>query len=903
MKKRSTFYSPARIQNAISNSQNYSWAKSVQTKAIDAAKPYLSYSDDDLWNLVYSSTLPRSWMVLSDGTCPSCGAGVPMYTWKIDPHTHAWKVECPHCGELFPKNDFYRYYRSGLDQAGIFRYELADSSLLYNEEHPDQSDPLHQFGVDDGRGCLHDGKRYLFAATYLVYGQWKALILDAVEKLSTAYSLTGETIYAHKTAVLLDRLADLFPDFDWRTQGILYEGVSIVDGYLSYCIDSCGECRELGLAYDRIFDAVSKDEELVAFLAEKARQTGNANPKTTFFDIQQNIEERILKDCISHAYDKNHCNYPNSELTDILLRAILQWPDNREELLPMMDAVMQKSTAVDGVSGEKSIIGYSTSAPGAVAEMFSWFEQADDSFLEEMYCRYPKLGDTFLFHIDTWCLDGKFYPALGDGEFYSETIEFYCGLKWCFSAEFRRSWLWKLYKLTGDVRFVQAQYRSMHPMEEDFSPSSIFDSGAESAGREFRDVIARYGPHIRQASVNKTNWHLALLRSGQKEHERTAWMSYDSGGLHGHYNGMNLGLFGKGMDLISDLGYPPVQFGGGWNSPHVKWYFSTASHNTVVVDGKDQKSDWDYFVKTCANTTLWADGETFHAMRFSGPNLIEDGKQYERGIYLVDVSDSDFFLLDIFRVIGGQEHIKFQHTTCGEASAEGLSLTPAKINDFEGFMKDYRGDAHPEPGWSVDWKLRYVSHPPFHDTDVHVRYTDLTEGAEGYLAEGWYSPNFNTTEEGYLTRAAVRRSAASAPLVSNFIGILEPYEGERILKECRTLKLCYEADGSPSPQDCAVEVIRADGKSNLFLSLDQEDPLGLKQGHIDAVVLQPDWNVRFRGDFCMVEKGPAGIERIVLCNAQQLHVGEIHISLPAPAPFAELSVKDGSFVLVSGNLS
>ena len=29
---------------------------------------------------------------------------------------------------------------------------------------------------------------------------------------------------------------------------------------------------------------------------------------------------------------------------------------------------------------------------------------------------------------------------------------------------------------------------------------------------------------------------------------------------------MNLGLFARGLDLMPDLGYPPVQFGG-WDSP------------------------------------------------------------------------------------------------------------------------------------------------------------------------------------------------------------------------------------------------------------------------------------------------------------------------------------------------
>ena len=54
-------------------------------------------------------------------------------------------MQCPHCSELFPKNDFAAYYKSGLDENNDFRHILADRSLLVN---PDGSN----FGVDDGNG-------------------------------------------------------------------------------------------------------------------------------------------------------------------------------------------------------------------------------------------------------------------------------------------------------------------------------------------------------------------------------------------------------------------------------------------------------------------------------------------------------------------------------------------------------------------------------------------------------------------------------------------------------------------------------------------------------------------------------------------------------------------------------
>jgi len=60
---------------------------------------------------------------------------------------------------LFPTNDFEAYYRSGLDEHGVFDPKRADRALLFNTQHPDPNDPLHRFGVDDGTGYAEGENR------------------------------------------------------------------------------------------------------------------------------------------------------------------------------------------------------------------------------------------------------------------------------------------------------------------------------------------------------------------------------------------------------------------------------------------------------------------------------------------------------------------------------------------------------------------------------------------------------------------------------------------------------------------------------------------------------------------------------------------------------------------------
>jgi hypothetical protein len=67
-----------------------------------------------------------------------------MYEWKPDALKRPWTMQCPHCKELFPKNDFAKFYRSGLNKQNVFDPQRADRSLLFNAEHPDPSDPLQR---------------------------------------------------------------------------------------------------------------------------------------------------------------------------------------------------------------------------------------------------------------------------------------------------------------------------------------------------------------------------------------------------------------------------------------------------------------------------------------------------------------------------------------------------------------------------------------------------------------------------------------------------------------------------------------------------------------------------------------------------------------------------------------
>ena len=891
LKQRSVFYPARLIENARRNVGQYEWAKQVRDSVVQQAEPWTELSDEQLWRLMFGPTITRSWMVWSDGHCPSCAKSVPMYNWETAAMERPWKTRCPHCQEIFPKNDFHKFYCSGLDEHGVFDPERADRSLLFNNEHPDPNDPLHKFGVDDGEGYVNGDKRWRFIGAYLVYGQWKQAVLGGVKRLAAAYVVTGDKQYAHRAAVILDRVADLYPTFDFKEQALLYERVRGT-GYVSVWHDACEETRELALAYDQIFEGIEDDQELVRFLRAKAEQFTAANPKNSIYDIRANIEARILRDALANTA-KISSNYPRTPIAIAIMKAILQWPHNRDEVLSIIDGFLQRATAVDGVTGEKGLANYSAFGLQSIALFLGEWDRAVPGFLDEVYKRQPGLHEMYRFHIDTWCLT-SYYPLSGDTGWFARKIDQYQGVR--FRRPDRESGyshedamlspsmftlMWRLHQLTDDPTFVQALYIA-NDRSTDGLPYDLFADDPDSIGRSVAEVIAKQGDRPKLKSVNKQQWHIAILRSGKGPDSRAAWLDYDSGGGHSHWDGMNLGLFAKGLDLMPDFGYPPVQFGG-WGSRKAHWYKMTASHNTVVVDGKN-------LIGGAGKTTLWADGEHFQCIRASAPALI-GGQQYERTVATIGMSGDDFYLVDIFRVVGGKDHAKFMHSHFGTIRTDGLRLRDAKPYGHGTEMRNFRTDPNPQPGWRVDWEIedRYEILPQ--NAKVHLRYTDLTTGSQASTAEGWVTAGqYSTSVEAWIPRIMVRRRSEEAPLVSTFVSVIEPYGGESNIAAIRRLTL-QDADGTQyHDPNVAVEIVFRDGSRDLLVAADVENPLGLEPAvnKAGAKLVQPEWKLQLVGELCMVRKDRTGkLKRIVLCKAGSVAVDDVRVDLKGRQQYFE----------------
>ncbi len=885
-KTRSSLYGPDIVAAIRRTADRFEWAGASREDAVTRARVWLDMPEDELWGLMFGATIPRSWMVWSNGHCPACEAGVPMYNWKMDALGHPWKVQCPHCGEFFPKNDFGAFYASGLDEHGVFDPAKADRSLLFNTEHPDPSDPLHRFGVDDGTGYVDGDKRWRFIGAYLIYGQWKQAIVEGIRTLAAAHLMTGDPVCARKAAILIDRVADLYPTFDFGEQGEVYERKAD-RGYVSTWHDACEETREIIMAYDMIFEAIKEDPELVAFLSEKSRQYTLGNPKASFADIQRNIEGGILRDAIVNR-SRITTNYPRTEIALAVDYAVLGLPENESAFWEIVDPMLEKATSVDGVTGEKGLAGYSCFTISALGLFLGEFMKADPEFLPTVLERHPNLRQTYRFFADTMCL-GRYYPQIGDTGGFAAPVDRYVGLTfarhtgergsagWTYVAPSMFTLCWQFYKETGDPVYAQLAYR-----ENGYSVENLpYDFYIDEPGPVVADieaVLKKHGPELTLECVNKEQWHLGLMRSGEGQHRRVLWLDYDSGGAHGHTDAMNLGLFAKGLDLLPEFGYPPVQFGG-WGSPRARWYTMSAAHNTVVVDGANSIGSQS------GETTLWAEGTGFHAMRMSGPNLI-GGERFERTAVMVDVSPEDFYVLDVFHVKGGHDHAKFLHSHFGAVAVSGLTLEPAEDYGHETQMRNFRMDSDAQPGWAADWDVEDALKLLEEPRDIHLRYTDFSEGVSAGLAEAWIAGSgYSSSDETWIPRVVVRRqnAADAPPLESTFVGVLEPYEGNRFIKAIRRYPVAT-LDGQPlGDAHAAIEIELADGRRDILVVRDQLDTL------VERVATRANTETRTDGEIAFLRLNTDGeVVYTAVCGGSSVESGDHLMNLEGVAGFHEI---------------
>ncbi|MGB9588302.1 MAG: hypothetical protein ACPL7O_08990 [Armatimonadota bacterium] len=157
-------------------------------------------------------------------------------------------------------------------------------------------------------------------------------------------------------------------------------------------------------------------------------------------------------------------------------------------------------------------------------------------------------------------------------------------------------------------------------------------------------------------------------------------------------------------------------------------------------------------------------------------------------------------------------------------TVQGLYLHP--VQDFTNgtVMRNFQGDTSPKLSWSVDWKIEDYYHYLSPGSDVHLRYTDLTQNVEAYVTEAWMSL-WLSAERGSLDPRIITHRSGNSALATTFVGIIEPYECQSNIASVRRVNIQSRSRKTFPEANVAIEVTLTDGPKDLLIAMDSENPL------------------------------------------------------------------------------
>jgi hypothetical protein len=365
------------------------------------------------------------------------------------------------------------------------------------------------------------------------------------------------------------------------------------------------------------------------------------------------------------------------------------------------------------------------------------------------------------------------------------------------------------------------------------------------------------------------------LRAGKELSGQTAAiLSYgDASTSHDHTDGLNLGIFGKGRELAADIGYTHTYL-------RYSWPATTASHNTVLVDGKLQEYGRGDLLFYCADKGV---APSVQVVEAAMPRAYPSAKLYSRCVSLVTPDTGNAYIVDFFRVEGGHQHDFMFHGPATHKQKK-FAVESVELKDRPGTLAGenvpYAGDRKGTGSQyeTKDWYSYITDIRRGTITDkVYCRweYADGNSvGLCGTFLPGRGSELFIGTapnlrlddgkKSNYHDAKAIdrnrmpvicirRTSPAGQVLSSGFVSVLEPYKGDPKIHDVRRLDLGRGVVG--------VKILHKGSTQYVF---NGSDGHGGQPGTGEAD------GIRFSGQFGAVSQRGDDIEMLCLVGGGEL---------------------------------
>ena len=871
-KVEATYFTEEKVQAARENAKALDWARTAKNSAVEEAKQYLDMGAETLWNAVTTQELPRGIVVgyRYDPElmyCRYCRTNLQQkygsaQAW-VRTEDYDWKIQCPDCRRKFPSNEFGNFYQLGIDEHGNWSYEQAKAEnqklveagqdgYLKNVLYPemDQKLGVTGWGVDDGYGyrtghTFSNGieEVHTYIAYYNHWDLWYGgLIPRALNAMRDAYLYTGESQYGRLGAILLDRIADVYPDMYTAPYFPNFSNSDSTKphGRITGCIWEHYVTRQFSQAYDAFFPMYS-DSQLIGFLRQKAAQYQMENTKDQPELLLDNVEDGILREVYKATveYD-SYGNFGTHQEALALAAVVLDTQPETDEWIEWLFKTGDSEFALypDGNPGgdinrqlintvDRDGMGNESSPQYTNLWVNSLQDVADplagyvtnpewDLYQHPKVIKMGTVGFSLV-------LARKASVQIGDSGRVANTY-----------FDFYEDRLLDFYKHTKDERVGQMLY-FLNGNSADGLHYDAFTPDPASLAREIQQVIDTYGEYDFDRSEMLAGYGFSILRGGTYvpavsaldavNTQQDAWMYYGNALRHGHLSTLNLGLEAFGLNFAPDNGYPEAADGSDLmlNSNH-----ATLSHNTVVVDDSSQ----DRISKT-GNPLHFDDAGRVKVMDADVPFAYGNTSVYRRSVLMVQATEQVSYYVDFFRIQGGNEHLYSFHALSDEIHAidERLQFvsqpmgtyagpdvpwgTPGYSNGYSYFDKVRRAEDPGLQDFFVDFRIKDFRGTLPKKQDLHLRMTMLNDFSLSEVSLVRATPPRVSGNPQNLEYVLARRSGNN--LNTLFTTVLEPYEGSRYIRSLEQVSMVPASGDTGSAQAKAVKVTLEDGREDYIL--------------------------------------------------------------------------------------
>ncbi|GEM_PF-1971110 len=722
------FYTTEQIERARSRVRTQDWAKRYLDSLIRSIerRKILEMSDEAIRNGISEQV------------------NIPMPRCPVDKRKRGWRDH---------------FWEWSVEDPGHLRCKICDSMFPGDAHEPvGELEVIGPAGKAVRYSYWQDDEdvRYFFDNVILNYTQER--IVGMAQPLALAYALTLDQTYAARAALILDRVAEVYPNYPVHGLGTyyssadrrgFYENQFFKDPPFPFVSARMGNYHaspfsdaSRAFSFSQVYDLISDS----GAIEELSRRSGR--------DVRKAIEQDLLYEAIRHTLEIPHraTNYDGGRIKGLgLVGRMIDEPEFVRQAFSLFQTLVDNCYLYDGYWAEDTLNYFAMITRGVVSvpDVLSGPGGID------VYGEMPYLHSIYTAPIGLFMPDGR---TLMVNDTWSATT---LGNKPSTAIGLMGRFIEAADELSDEAGIPVADVEF-----------ALFRRSSEANRKvETEDLVALVPENYLLPGAGNV-----ILGVGKSKDAMRTTFSYGPWGGHHHYDSLSIGLDVFGQELMSDIGYTHTHYRN--------WATSVGSHNTVVIDGQEQTREGGRLI-----TYHPASSTRVGLVCAEVPQAFENSTTYRRTVLLVPTGPESGYVVDLFEVAGGEVHDYLLHGPADfdHSVSTDVDLSPAAGemvvfgDGTEGSLYKYlKGtkSASVEGNFNVQMDCE--------GTTVDIRMLDA-EDSQLLISDG---PSIRRTEEDdgklddfWYGVVCLRRRGGK----SRFLSVIEAHQGESVVQSAELI--------------------------------------------------------------------------------------------------------------------